>query len=46
MGQNTYFDIRVTNTNSAYQIDRDLKKIYEKHERERNKLIKIIELWV
>ena len=34
-GQNAYFDIRVTNTNAAYQIDRDLKKIYEKHEREK-----------
>ena len=36
-GQNAYFDVRVTNTNSASQCHMTTEKILEKHEREKKR---------
>ena len=36
-GQNAYFDVRVTNTNSASQSNLTTAKVYAKHEKEKKK---------
>ena len=36
-GQNAYFDVRVTNTNSASQSNLTAAKVYAKHEKEKKK---------
>ena len=36
-GQNAFFDIRVTNSNSASQCNSNTQKVLEKHEREKKR---------
>ena len=36
-GQSAFFDVRVTNTNSASQINKPVSKIYESHEKEKKR---------